>query len=291
MHRKIVIKIKVMKNKLKVLGTVLISTIIMIMLFIGFVIIANYFKQKISKLAGNIIFLTFPIATYFGVKIFNNKINNLKPENYGFDFKKIIQNSFLGMLLALFITTIVIVIINIFLDVEINFGGLKDNFHKPLLSLILTLIIVGVWEEFFFRGLIFNHLLKNNFNFHSSALISSILFSVVHWSSFDMTETSWLWYIGIVVIGYILVYIYAYTKSIWSVASFHFLWNFIATLLDDTENKIGLIEIVNYKQNAIMIDNIMVICLSLTLLVILILNTKKQNSDKIKSYINNIKIL
>ncbi|PIE99590.1 MAG: hypothetical protein CR961_00235 [Polaribacter sp.] len=277
------------KNKLKALGTVLISTIIMIISFISFVIIANYFKQNISKLAGNIIFLVFPIATYFGVKFFNNKVNNLNPENYGFEFKKIIKNSFLGISLALFTITTAIILINIFLDVEINFSGLKDNFHKPLLSLVLTLIIVGVWEEFYFRGLVFNHLLKNNFNFHSSALISSILFSVVHWSSFDMTETSWLWYIGIVVIGYILVYIYTYTKSIWSVVSFHFLWNFMATLLDDKENKIGLIEIVNYKQNAIMIDNIMVICLSSILLAILIFNTKKHHSNKIKSYINNIK--
>jgi membrane protease YdiL (CAAX protease family) len=181
-----------------------------------------------------------------------------------------------------------LIIATAFFNIPIEFVGLKNGFAKPLFVLIMSVALVGIWEELYFRGLVYNTFLKNNFGFHLSAFVSSILFSVIHWSSFNMYETSWLWYIGIIFIGYILAFIYTITNSIWSVASFHFIWNFMVRLLDNQENEIGLYEITNYAEHSKTLDNIMVMILGLVLIVILLLTRKKTVLEKINSYISQI---
>lgn len=273
-----------MKQKLKTIGIILLSMIGMIILFIGVVGIGNYFQSIGQKIIGNLFMILFPILTYLSVKTFNKKINNLNSSSYGFHFKNFGKNILLGIGLAILIVAFGLVISNLFFGIPIRFATLKDGFEKPLLGLITSLLIIGVWEEFYFRGLVFNILLKNNFGFHLSALISAILFSIIHWSSFDMSETSWLWYIGIVFIGYILVYLYTITNSIWSVVSFHFIWNFLATLLDDKENELGLVEIPNYVEYSKMLDNIIVITLGILLIFIIFIARRSAILEKIKTY-------
>lgn len=240
-----------MKNKLKTFGIILLSMVGLIFQFITIIGIGNYFQGIDQKLIGNIFMVLFPMGVYFAVKIFNRKVNGLHIEKYGFGLKEFIFNFFSGICLAIGIMSLVLLITKLIFGIDIGFIGLKNDFQEPLLSLVLTLLIVGVWEEFYFRGLVFNTFLKNHFGFHLSAFISSVLFSIIHWSSFDMTETSWFWYLGIVFIGYILVYIYVYTSSIWSVVSFHFTWNLIATLMDDSENEIGLFEVLNQHKHGV----------------------------------------
>lgn len=277
-----------MKNKLKTSGIIILSMVGMILLFIAIIGIGNYFQGIDQKIIGNLFMGLFPMAVYFAVKIFNSKVNGLNNKKFGFGFKEFIFNYFSGIGLAIGIMSLVFLIAKLMFGIDFVFSGLKNDFQEPLLSLLLTLLIVGVWEEFYFRGLVFNTLLKNNFGFHLSAFISSVLFSIIHWSSFDMTETSWLWYIGIVFIGYILVYIYVYSGSIWSVVSFHFVWNFIAILMDNSENEIGLFEVSNYLEHSKLIDNITVVCLGILLFTILILDKRIGGSKRIKSYIDEV---
>lgn len=182
-----------MKNKLKTFGRVILSMVGMILLFIIMVGIGNYFQR-----------------------------NGLYSKHYGFGFKGFIANFFLGIGLALAVSSLVLLIAKVFIGIDFEFSGLKNDFQEPLMSLLTTLLIVGVWEEFYFRGLVFNTFLKSNFSFHLSAIISSLLFSVIHWSSFDMAETSIFWYLGVVFIGYILIYLCLYKlHMVCSFFSFH----------------------------------------------------------------------
>lgn len=275
-----------MNSKIKTVGIIFLSMLSMMLLFVGIVGIGNYFHGIDRKVVGNIFMFLFPLATYVAVILFNAKVNGLSMKNCGFGFKKFLQNSLLGLGLCVVLIVFFLLMATLFSGIEVQFSGLNDNFHKPLLGLLSTLIIVGFWEEFYFRGLVFNTLVKNNFGFHSAALISSILFSIIHWSSFDMNETSWLWYIGIVEIAYILVYMYSYTNSIWYVVFFHFLWNAFAQLVDDSQNEIGLIAIKNYTAQSKILDDIMVACLGVILILLWI--RKVEGSKKIKSYLNQL---
>lgn len=279
-----------MKQKLNTIGIVLMSLAGMLLIFVIFIGFGNYFQSIEQNVLGNMFIILFLIATYFGVKLFNRKVNLLLPGSYGFHFKNFGKNILIGAIIAIIITALALIVANICLKTPFEFVALKHDYEKPLVILIISTIGIGIWEEFYFRGLIYNTLVKNSFGFHISALVSSILFSVIHWSSFDMSETSWVWYIGIVFIGYILVFIYTITKSIWSVVSFHFIWNFMARLLDNQENEIGLFEIPNFTQYSKTLDNIMVVILGLTVLLIIFLTRKKTVSDKIKSYVAQINI-
>lgn len=273
-----------MKQKLKSLGWIILSVAAMLIIFIGLVGIGNYFQGIEQKMLGNLFMLSFPVATYFYVRFFNKKVNKLNARQYGFHFKSFFKNIVLGLGLALIILAIYFIIVEVFFGISVQFMGFKPNFETALLQLLITYALVGIWEEFFFRGLVFNTLVKGGFKFHTAAIISAILFSIIHFSSFDMTETSPLWYFGIVFIGYILVYIYTYTNSIWSVISFHFLWNCLATLMDDADNQIGILEVGNYAEHAIMLDNIMVVLLGIILALLLLSGKKITNSTSLKTY-------
>lgn len=260
----------------------------MIILFIVFAGIGNFFQDRGQKTAGNIFIILFVFLTYYAVVFFNRKVNQLSPDCYGFHFRYFGRNLLVGIVLALLLTSFALVFATAFYDIPIVFDGLKKGFVKPLYELILTVTLIGFWEEFFFRGLIYNTLLRNNFGFHLSALISSVLFSILHWSSYDMTQTSWFWYIGIVFIGYLLAFIYTITGSIWSVASFHFMWNFVAALSIDQENEIGLIKFSNYTEYSKTFDNIVVVILGIALVIMLLLSRQKLILDKVNLYVIKI---
>jgi membrane protease YdiL (CAAX protease family) len=273
-----------MKNKIKTIGIILLSLLGMLLLFIGVVGLGNVLQNNGQKLIGSLFMLLFPILIFIGVKIFNKKVNKLSLADYGFGIKKFVENFSIGIVIALTILALSFVVATNFFGLSFEFVSLKPNFANSLLEVTLSLLIIGGWEEFYFRGLVYITLIKNKFGFHLSAFISSIVFSIVHWVSFDMNETSYFWYIGIVFTGYILVYIYTITKSIWSAFSFHFIWNFIATLLDDKENKIGLFVMSNYTENSKQIDNIIVVVLGIFLLTLILIVEKSDLKNKIKTF-------
>ncbi len=278
-----------MKQKLLTIYIVLLSLVSIAILFAFFIGIGNYFKNHNHIIVGNIFMLLFLITTYLGVIIFHKKINFLLPRSYGFGLKNFFKNILIGAILALIIISLALIIAKTIFDIPFKFVILKNNFEKPLLVLVFSTIGVSIWEEFFFRGLIYNTLLKNSFGFHFSALISSVLFSLTHIFSFDMSITSWIWYIGIVFIGYILVFVYSITTSIWTVVSLHFIWDFLSGLIDKQHNKIGLFEIQDYIEYSGILEKIIVFILGLIVFIIIYLSGKKQISKKLKMYTTQLK--
>jgi len=277
-----------MKTKLKTLGVILLTTLgvgILVLIFTG----SGFYAQKhLNEWIGNVIMLLMPISVFFFVLIFNKKYNRLSGNTIGFYPHKFIKNIVLGITLALVILLIAFIVATILFGVQFEFIAIKPDFGKPLLGLIMTNIIIGVWEESYFRGLVLNTLLKNNFGFHISLLISSLLFSILHWGSFNMAETSYFSYIGIVFLGYIFAILYIYFNSIWIVVSFHFFWDVIAQFISDPkDNKIGLIGINDYALNSKNVDNAEVLVLGVFLGLLLYFTLKKEPKN-IQSYMANV---
>jgi membrane protease YdiL (CAAX protease family) len=277
-----------MKTKLKTLGVILLTTLgvgILVLIFTGS---GSYAQKHLNEWIGNVIMLLMPISVFFFVLIFNKKYNRLSGNTIGFYPYKFIKNIVLGITLALVILLIAFIVATILFGVQFEFIAIKPDFGKPLLGLIMTNIIIGVWEESYFRGLVLNTLLKNNFGFHISLLISSLLFSILHWGSFNMAETSYFSYIGIVFLGYIFAILYIYFNSIWIVVSFHFFWDVIAQFISDPkDNKIGLIGINDYALNSKNVDNAEVLVLGVFLGLLLYFTLKKEPKN-IQSYMANV---
>lgn len=83
-------------------------------------------------------------------------------------------------------------------------------------------IFIAISEELIFRGYILNNLAKS---MHPiiALLITSILFSIIHYPNGDFT---WLSFGNLVLAGIILGLPYIYTKSLWFPIGLHFSWNF-----------------------------------------------------------------
>lgn len=277
-----------MKTKLKTLGVILLATVGVFMLFLIFKVSGSYAQKHLNELVGNAIMLLMPTSIFFYVLIFNKKYNRLSGNVIGFYPHNFLKNIVLGITLALVILLIAFIVASILFGVQFEFIAIKPDSGKPLLGLIMTCIIIGVWEESYFRGLVLNTLLKNNFGFHISLLISSLWFSVLHWGSLNMAETSYFSYIGIVFLGYIFAILYIYFNSIWIVVSFHFFWDVITLFFSDPkDNKIGLVGIKDYAMNSKNVDNAEVLVLGVFLVLLLYFTLKKEPKN-IQSYLANI---
>ncbi len=93
-----------------------------------------------------------------------------------------------------------------------------------VLAGVLALILAPFMEETFFRGFVFGGLRKR-FSFFTAALISGFLFSLAHGQPTTLIPFTF--------VGMLFAAGYAYTGSIWTTISAHFLFNlvsFIATL-------------------------------------------------------------
>lgn len=265
----------ILKQKLRVIGIILLAIICTIILIVSLGAASKHFKALGYNVIGNILSFLIVVVTTLGVIIFNKKVNKLGAKDYGFHLKKIDKSIVIGFGVSILIISAVLLIAHIFFNIQTEWIGLKNDFQKPLLLSLIVTFLIAVWEEVFFRGLIYNTLFKNNFGFHQSALISTIIFSLVHWSSFDMQTTSWFWYLGIALIGYILVILYSYTNSIWTAIIFHFSWNFLVDLMVENENEVGIYTVINYEKYSKTIDNIEVFLLGVTLIILLSLIGKK----------------
>ncbi|KOS04834.1 hypothetical protein AM493_01325 [Flavobacterium akiainvivens] len=258
-------------NKLKKTGVAVAVTLGAMLLFIAVVGAGNVVQSLNYRDLGNGIMTLFPFIILVYVIVLNRRINKLSPGQYGFTAKNLLSNIVIGVCLPVIIITLSVLAAVFIIDIQVVFLPPANDFAHTMLVTLWTLFIVGVWEEFFFRGFVFNYFMESKFGFHASALLSSVLFSLMHWFSFDSAVTSSSWYIGIVLLGYLLTIMYVVTKSIWSVVVFHLCWNFCAALLEGDSNGIGLVAVANYTAYSKSIDDFMVVCLAVILGIVLIL--------------------
>ncbi len=134
------------------------------------------------------------------------------------------------------------VVVGAFLSVEVYavvaqaIGGSnflpKSNLNQDILDQTTFVVLAGVLallmaplvEETFFRGFLFGGL-SRRFSFFTAALISGFLFSLAHGQPTTL--------IPFTLVGMLFAAGYAYTGSLWTTISAHFIFNlisFIATL-------------------------------------------------------------
>jgi hypothetical protein len=129
--------------------------------------------------------------------------------------------------LSLPIITVLIFYITNNLKVEsINNDISKTYFFDILIKAFGVSLASGFVEEIIFRGYLFN-LLKRKYNFWIAALIPSFLFTLIHLGGADSFLNIIQLLIAGMLVSFMFVMIYRYTKSIWNAGIVHFLWNFL----------------------------------------------------------------
>lgn len=142
------------------------------------------------------------------------------------NFKKLNRNEFLkSMFLILALNFFTLAFVNIFGDKFESYKSVSEglvNARTSIFSMLVILVIAPVFEEIFFRGIIFNEL-KSNMNVVLALVIQGVLFGIFHGNILQAIYASLL--------GVVLGVIYMWTGSIWSNILGHFLYNILGSTL------------------------------------------------------------
>ena len=111
------------------------------------------------------------------------------------------------------------------------------NFGQFLLSILFFAVVPAVVEELLFRGLIFNGL-KNSFNAKIAVILSSIIFTLIHFSIFQTVYQ--------LILGVVLSLILLFTNSLLLTMLMHFLNNFLIVFISYLSQGKSVFEFANF---------------------------------------------
>jgi|GEM_PF-6878166 len=95
-----------------------------------------------------------------------------------------------------------------------------------VLTAVVTYIGVGVWEEFFFRGYLYNTL--TDYGKPAAYIVSILVFAFIHFSE-ESLELSRV--LDLLLVSFMLTYVYDRTGSIWPGVILHGAWDLFNMLL------------------------------------------------------------
>ena len=105
---------------------------------------------------------------------------------------------------------------------ELSQSYIIDTIFKALGVSLAT----GFVEEIIFRGYLFN-LLKTKYNFWIAAFAPSLFFTLIHIGGAGSLINVVQLLIAGLLVSFMFIMIYRYTKSIWNAGIVHFLWNLV----------------------------------------------------------------
>ena len=273
----------------KTTALIAVSLAVIVLLYFGIELITDYFYDEDLVVPAILSNASLAVIIYFLVKWFNKKFNGLSPSDYGFNSKGLLRNFLIGILIAAAILFLIFFATYIISGNRPEFTGLNDGYSLLLIEFIMIHLVVGVWEEMYFRGLVVNTLLKKNVSFTTTAIISSALFSLLHAFSFDLETITPFWAIIIFLLSVVLLYTYILTRSIWAPIGIHFFWDFFITSLEKGENEFGLIHMKTYEQDTMLIDNITAVVAVVGVTVFYIL-MRKRLKEAVQRYCKSIQV-
>ncbi|MCG8436246.1 MAG: CPBP family intramembrane metalloprotease [Gammaproteobacteria bacterium] len=215
-------------------------------LSLGVVYIQARLQTLFGEPAYDIAYL-IKIPVFFGLTYYANKyVNRVSSLDYLGDWRKIPRHLFAGFGIGAILSLATLYIAALHPDFNLpSLAALREGAAVSLASLSLFTLITGVWEELFFRGLIFVSLLVHFRNLHAAAIISSVVFFLPH-IFFGNPLTTWIWLTGVGFFGMTVAYLYHISGSIWLVAGLHAAWNFIGEISESGAEHYGLIVVPDY---------------------------------------------
>src|SRR5699024_3209312 len=88
---------------------------------------------------------------------------------------------------------------------------------------LFVFILVGIFEEVFFRGYIMRTMERNHNHKASVYLVSALIFSIFHLGTPNVSLTC---LVNIVLVGILFAYMFDVTESLLLAIGYHIMWNF-----------------------------------------------------------------
>jgi len=147
-----------------------------------------------------------------------------------------------------------------------------DSINVFLLNVFIMAFLPALGEEFFFRGMIQQYMIKAVKNVYIAIVITAIIFSAFHFQ--------FMGFLPRMLLGIILGCIFVWSGNIWLSVFAHFLNNGAAVTLDYLNQR----NVINEEQlETVASDNVLVVLLSLALLGMLLFILFKQRRQELQA--------
>ena len=242
-----------MKDKLIVLGHIVVLIIIYILSFVlpgtisslfDFPERIDFFRIIIQSLLAITIFV-------FGSKLYVEKIMKLKLSNLRVKFKK--PDTY--WIIAAILVPLLVVLFYYVTDRAVIKQGNSDLYNTIRFFIHIIFvggICAGIVEEIFFRGILMGYLEKK-YGIVYAIIIPSLLFGAPHLLSVDAFSVSLIIQVTVFITlyGVILSMIVYYTNNIWNSISVHISWNVITSMIINQGEVIESNFVLQMKENSL----------------------------------------
>lgn len=148
-------------------------------------------------------------------------VNKKNPIQLGLrhPFKDLFAGSILGAVAISLIFFFLLITDNIQLVNDLS----NPTITKNLLIFLILFILVGFFEEMFFRGYVMTTMMDRHNKKWVIYVVSSVVFGLVHMSN---PNVSFLGIVNIILVGLLFAYMFDMTKSLFLPIGFHITWNY-----------------------------------------------------------------
>lgn len=176
----------------------------------------KYFYNASSQFVEEFLLFIVPLVTW-------KFVEKKSLSKMGFTKGKEARHDFLfGLLLGSLSISIVFFILLFTGSISISKSLLYPNFTKSTFTNLILFIMVGFAEETFFRGYCMGSIMPSK-NKYAIIIVPSVLFSFAHIFN---PNTSPLFFINVVLIGFLFTYMFFKSSNIWLPIGFHAMWDY-----------------------------------------------------------------
>lgn len=138
-------------------------------------------------------------------------------------FRGSIKDLGFGLFLGAISITVIFFILLFTGNITLVNSMLEPEFTVYTITFLLMFILVGIFEEMFFRGYVMSTMASRGNQKWMIYVVSALLFSIVHGTN---PNVSILGLINIALVGILFAYMFDVTNSLWLPIGYHITWNY-----------------------------------------------------------------
>lgn len=195
--------------------------------FISSVVImvfANILFKDFNQYNFTLVFLIDLLTLIIVYKFYGTRINII---TYRYKIKKInLKDMMYIILFGIALSIVMSILINFLVELFPSYEEVSNNITSQtnsILNVICMVVLIPIYEEIIFRGVIFNHL-KENYKIGTAIVVQALLFGIAHG---NIVQGIYAFILGIV-----LALMYMYFNSIYANIMLHIIFNLFGGLID-----------------------------------------------------------
>lgn len=138
-------------------------------------------------------------------------------------FRGSMKDLWFGLILGALSITVIFIVLMATANVTLINSLANPHFSLFTITFLLLFILVGIFEEMFFRGYVMSTMANRGNKKWVIYVASALIFSIAHGAN---PNVSLLGLVNIALVGILFAYMFDATKSLWLPIGYHITWNY-----------------------------------------------------------------